>query len=90
MWRWPVGGERLGDLEPFDVRQPHVEQHQVGPQRPSGGEPRPSVACLADDVEAVVLQQGARVESKVGVIVHDQDRVHGLQPDRFVDAFVQG
>ena len=39
--------------------------------------PGRAVVGLADDVEAVGLEQGARLDAEAGVVVDDEDGVHG-------------
>src|SRR5436305_11180804 len=71
---WLIVAHTAGDLEAVDVRQLDVEQDQVGSERPALLDRRAPVLSLADDVEALRLEQqlGARAEG--GVIVDDQDR----------------
>ena len=76
--RRPVDGERLGDLEALDVGQPDVEQHELRPQGAGGGQAGRPVAGLADDLEAVRLQHGARLDAEAGVVVDDEDGVHAM------------
>ena len=64
---------RRGDVEAVDVRQLDVEQHEVGPQAARLGDAGGAVGGLADDVEALRLQQHARARTKGGVVVDDED-----------------
>ena len=75
--RRTVDRELPGDLEPLDVGQADVEQDEVRPERTGGREPGRAVVGLADDVEPVGLEQGARLDAEAGVVVDDEDGVHG-------------
>ena len=66
--------EHLRQLDPGRVRQQHVEQHDVGPQRAHRRERRGAVARLVDDGEACGLEQPAREAPEARVVVDDEDR----------------
>jgi len=68
-----VAADLRSDVEPVEVREVDVEQDDVGVQVARGLQAvAPSIA-LADDVEAVVLEQQARCGSEARVIVDDED-----------------
>ena len=63
----------IGDGKPVTSREEHVEEHQAGPQPHRRRERRGLVLGLADDLEALALEQGAREAAEAGVVVDDQD-----------------
>ena len=56
------------------VRQQHVEQDDVGPERPHRRERRGAVARLVDDREACRLEQPPREAPEARVIVDNKHR----------------
>ena len=68
-----VAGELLADREAVDVGQLHVEQHERRLERARGGERGGAVVRLADDLEAVGVEQRAGEGAEVRVVVDDQD-----------------
>ncbi len=76
-WRRTVDRELPGDVEALDVGQADIEQDEVGPERAGGREARGAVVRLADDDEAVGLEDGARLDAEAGVVIDDEDGVHG-------------
>ena len=74
----PSCEQRLADGEAVHVRQRHVQQHELGRERPRQRERRRPVRRLADDVEPLRLEQRAGERPEAGVVVDDQDgRRHG-------------
>jgi hypothetical protein len=60
------------DVEPGEVREADVEQHQVGPAVADRGERFPAGAeCL--DVEALALQQRHQVRAQRRLVLDDDD-----------------
>jgi hypothetical protein len=71
------GARQLGrDGEARAIRQHHVEQDDVGPQRRRVAQRRGGVAGLPHDRASGRLQQPPGEAAKAGVIVDDQ-RLHG-------------
>src|SRR5215211_8161734 len=69
-----IVGEPLGNREPVEVGQLDVEQDDVRAQLRDGGQRRPPVHGLADDVERARLEQRACGSPKGAVVVDDKDR----------------
>jgi len=74
--RAALAGELLRHLEPVEIRQLDVEQHHVGLELTRRGKRRPAVLRLADDVEALGLEQPPGNAAEPVVVVHDQDAGH--------------
>ena len=72
----PSTGQRPCDLEALDVGQADVEQDEIRQEGPRSRQARGAVGRLADDVEAVGLEQGPRLEPEARVVIDDEDRVH--------------
>ena len=72
----PSSADARRDVEPVEVGEVDVEQDEVGVQLARGLEAAGAVLGLADDVEALVLQQQARRGAEARVIVDDED-LHG-------------
>ena len=68
----PVVSDPLGNQEAVDVRQLHVEQHDLGAELSGGRDRGGSVGSLADDVEAGRLEQRAGCGPESGVVVDDE------------------
>ena len=68
-----VAGELLGDLEPVEVGQLHVQQDEVGAQRSRGCDGAQAVLRLADDVVPLELEEPACRRPEGGVIVDDEN-----------------
>lgn len=69
-------GEPIGDYEAIDVREADVEQEDVRPLTSGEGERRLAIGSLADDREALSLQELTRLAAKGGVVVDDEDGWH--------------
>ena len=74
--RRPVDRQLPGDVEALDVGQADVEQDEIRSERPGGREARGAVVGLADDDEAVGLEDGARLDAEPGMVIDDEDGVH--------------
>ena len=88
--RRPVHGQFAGDVEALDVGQADVEQDEIRADRPGSGEARGAVVRLADDGEAVGLEEGARLDAEAGVVIDDEDGVHGGHRGRTKPPLLQG
>ena len=76
---WPAAGaaaQAPGDLDPVEVRQADVEQHDLWAKPLDGFQPFGAGAALADHVEAVGFEQGSRGVAEPGVII---DYENGLR-----------
>jgi hypothetical protein len=74
----PVPEQTGRHLEAVEVGEPHVEQDDVGaklPRRPERGD---AGLRLADHLEPLRAEDGARRRPEAGVIVHDEDGRHDL------------
>jgi len=69
-------GQPARHRETIDTGQPDVEQHDVRPQRADGVDRGRPVTGLADDLEALGLEQGPRLPPEGGMVVDDQERGH--------------
>ena len=78
-----VAGELLADREAVDVGELDVEQHQRRLERARGRERGGAVVRLADDLEAVGVQQRAGEGAEVRVVVDDEHApAHGAMVPR--------
>ena len=68
-----VAGQLLADREAVDVGELDVEQHERRLERARGGERGGAVVRLADDLEAVGVEERAGEGAEVRVVVDDQD-----------------
>src|SRR4051812_47887362 len=68
-------GEARRHVESVDVRQVHVEEHELGLELGGGLQAGRAALGLPDHLEALGLEQQARARTEGGVVVHDQDGV---------------
>src|SRR2546421_535137 len=69
--------EARGDLEAVEVRELHIEEHELRRELGGRAKRRRAVLGLADDHEALGLEERARIRAEARVVVDDQN-VHVL------------
>src|ERR1051325_1734353 len=74
--------QALRDVEAALIRQPELEQDEVGPELGCGAERGGAVLGLADDLETFGLEQRAGIRAEARVVVDDQ---YGHSPRMVAD-----
>ena len=74
--------ESLSDLEAIEIRELHVEQHDIWPELLGGPDCGSAVPGFAYNIEAFGRKQGASKRSEPVVVVHDQNRLAHLTKRR--------
>ena len=71
--RTAPGAQAPRDLDAVDVRQPEIQQHEIGAQELGGRQALAARGALAHDVEPVGFQQRTGGATESGVIVDDEN-----------------